>query len=62
MTGLPATPTKKSRKLMSKNERELDARWNRQEVRIREKGYVSKKKVPENQHYEGEKIPKAFMK
>lgn len=57
---MPATPTKKSRKLTLKNESELDARWNREEVRTRGgKSNVSKKKVPENQHYEGKK-PKSI--
>lgn len=44
MAGLSATPTKKSRKLTLTNESELDARWNRENVRTEKKSYVSKKK------------------
>lgn len=33
MNGLSATPTKKSRKLTLKDESELDARWNTEDVR-----------------------------
>lgn len=63
MAGLSATPTKKSRKLTLTNESELDARWNRENVRTEKKSYVSKKKkkVLTNKNYQG-KIKQALTK
>lgn len=49
MAGLSATPTKKSRKLTLTNESELDARWNRENMRTEKKSYVSKKKKSVNE-------------